>query len=342
MILAIESSCDETALAVVDSKGKVHLNCCLSQIALHQKYGGVVPELASRAHFEALEEFSKKIHDAGIQAEQISSVAATMGPGLVGPLLVGSSFARGLAAAWNKPFIGVHHLRAHVASALLDEKLTGDQTLKEASQNVFPSLVLLVSGGHCMLLKVDTDLSCEILKNTSDDAAGECFDKCAKLIGLPYPGGPSIEAESAKCIGAEQIKLAQEWAAKLPRPKSAAGFSFAGLKTAFRLLVEQDERALQNIPSLARALEVTIADTLLGVLSKVADEHDVGRLICCGGVSANLYLRGQLAQWSQNRSWNFFTVPLKYSTDNAVMIAVAAWVQGEKFSVQSVFPRGGL
>lgn len=342
MILALESSCDETALAVVGEDGQVQLNVCLSQISLHQKYGGVVPELASRAHFEALEEFSKAMQSQGIKSDNITAIAATMGPGLVGPLLVGSSFARGLAAAWNKPFIGVHHLRAHVASALLDEKLRGKSTLKELSQKTFPSLVLLVSGGHCMLLKTESDLSCEILKSTSDDAAGECFDKCAKLIGLPYPGGPSIEAESLKCVSADQKTLAQEWASKLPRPKSEAGFSFAGLKTAFRLLVEQDERALKNIPSLARALEITISDTLIAVLNKVAEEHDIGRLICCGGVSANLHLREKLSTWCEKRSWNFFTVPLKYSTDNAVMIAVAAWVQNEKFSVNSVFPRGGL
>lgn len=341
MILAVESSCDETALALVDNKGRVRLNMCISQVALHKKYGGVVPELASRAHFESLDEFTKKIHDEGIQAKDIKAVAATMGPGLVGPLLVGSSFARGLAAAWEKPFIGVHHLRAHVASALLDSK-NSDLTLKEASLRTFPSLVLLVSGGHCMILKVQNDLSCEILKSTSDDAAGECFDKCAKLIGLPYPGGPAIQAEALKCTLPEQIQLANEWTSKLPRPKSSSGFSFAGLKTAFRLLVEQDERARKNIPSLARALEYTVSDTLVSVLDKTADEHEVGRLICCGGVSANLHLRERLTSWCCKREWTFFTVPLEFSTDNAVMIAAAAWVQAEKFSAKGVFARGEL
>lgn len=340
MILAIESSCDETALAVVDNTGKLRMNICLSQIALHKKYGGVVPELASRSHFDSLDEFSKKLKEEGIEAKDITAVAATMGPGLVGPLLVGSSFARGLAAAWDKPFIGVHHLRAHVASSLLDKK-NSDLPLKEAALETFPALVLLVSGGHCMILKVESDLSCEILKSTSDDAAGECFDKCAKLIGLPYPGGPAIQAESQKCHG-ESLQLALEWAAKLPRPKSSSGFSFAGLKTAFRLLVEQDERALKNIPALARALEITVSDTLLSVLDKTADEFEIGKLICCGGVSANLHLREKLNTWASKRAWKFFTVPLEFSTDNAVMIAAAAWVQADKFSAKSVFPRGEL
>ena len=340
MILAIESSCDETALALVDENGEVKFQLCLSQIALHQKYGGVVPELASRSHFEALEEFSAALKKQNISKEDISCVAATMGPGLVGPLLVGSSFARGLASGWGKPFVGVHHLRAHVASALLqnEEKIS----LREKAEKVFPALVLLVSGGHCMVLKANSDLSCEILKSTSDDAAGECFDKCAKLVGLPYPGGPSIQAQSALCTNENQIALAKEWAAKLPRPKSQEGFSFAGLKTAFRLLVEQDERAKQNLPSLSKALEIAISESLLSVLKKVAEEHDLGRLICCGGVSANLHLRSELTHWCQKNKWEFFTVPLKYATDNAVMVATAAWVQSEKLSVKNVFPRGEL
>ncbi|MEZ4814970.1 MAG: tRNA (adenosine(37)-N6)-threonylcarbamoyltransferase complex transferase subunit TsaD [Bdellovibrionota bacterium] len=340
MILAVESSCDETALALVDELGHVHFNICLSQIALHKKYGGVVPELASRSHFDALDVFSEKIAQEKLDISKITAVAATMGPGLIGPLLVGSSFARGLAAAWQKPFIGVHHLRAHVASALLSD--SKGVSLKERAQQIFPSLVLLVSGGHCMLLKVTPSLECEILKTTSDDAAGECFDKCAKLIGLPYPGGPSIQEQSLMCTQPSDIQLAADFASKLPRPKSSVGFSFAGLKTAFRLLVEQDDRARKNIPALSRALEITISDTLLSVLKKVADEHDVGQLICCGGVSANLHLRKDLEHWAKQRDWNLHTVPLAYSTDNAVMIAVAALVQGESLSEETVFPRGHL
>ncbi len=341
MILAVESSCDETALAVVDETGKVRVNLCLSQIALHQKYGGVVPELASRSHFDALNEFTKLLESEKIFASDIRMVAATMGPGLVGPLLVGSSFARGLAAGWSKPFVGVHHLRAHVASSLLDDTLGERKTLVEKAQENFPALVLLVSGGHCMILKAQADLQCEILKSTSDDAAGECFDKCAKLIGLPYPGGPSVQAEAAKCQGAD-LDLAKEWAKKLPRPKSQEGFSFAGLKTAFRLLVEQDQRALKNIPALCRALEVTIADTLILVLDKVAQDEVLGRLVCCGGVSANTYLKSELQNWCNKKQWKFLSVPLKYATDNAVMIAAAAAVQAPSLAENNVFPRGAL
>lgn len=340
MILAVESSCDETALAVVDSFGRVKLNFCLSQISLHKKYGGVVPELASRSHFDGLEELSEKIKASGITKEEITAVAATMGPGLVGPLLVGSSFARGLAAAWDKKFIGVHHLRAHVASALLTD-ISSEDLLGKADK-VFPSLVLLVSGGHCLVLKVEKDLSCEILKTTSDDAAGECFDKCAKLIGLPYPGGPAIQAESQKCTSPDQLSLAHEFSRLLPRPKSESGFSFAGLKTAFRLLVEQDPRAKANIPALSRALEITIADTLLGVLNKVSEVTALERLVCCGGVSANLFLRSKLEQWCLKNNYQFMCAPLEFSTDNAVMIATAAWVQGDQHNSRSVFARGHL
>jgi N6-L-threonylcarbamoyladenine synthase len=341
MILAVESSCDETALAIVDARGEVKLNLCLSQIALHEKYGGVVPELASRSHFDALDEFSKLLKEKNISASDITAVAATMGPGLIGPLLVGSSFARGLASGWGKKFVGVHHLRAHVASALLEENV-GKKSLQEKANELFPSLVLLVSGGHCMILKVQSDLSCEILKSTSDDAAGECFDKCAKLIGLSYPGGPAIEKQSSLCNSPAENALAREWSAKLPRPKSQEGYSFAGLKTAFRLLVEQDERAKKNIPALSRALEISIAESLLIVLEKVGFDQNLPNIICCGGVSANLHLRSELAKSCERNGWKFFTVPLKYSTDNAVMIAAAAWIQSEELSPKTVFARGGL
>jgi len=171
MILAVESSCDETALALVDEFGKIHFNICLSQIALHQKYGGVVPELASRSHFEVLDRLLDFISKNNIQQKDIRAVAATMGPGLIGPLLVGSSFARGLASAWEKPFIGVHHLRGHVASVLLDgsEKIL----LAEKAKNIFPALILLVSGGHCLLLNSDDKLNLDILKTSADLGRGK-------------------------------------------------------------------------------------------------------------------------------------------------------------------------
>jgi N6-L-threonylcarbamoyladenine synthase len=350
MILAFESSCDETAMALVDCHGKVLLNHCLSQIQLHNRYGGVVPELASRSHFDILEELSQRLQKAEkekvFDRSQIHAVASTMGPGLIGPLLVGSNFARGIASGWSKEFKGVHHLRGHLASVLLDPQLEEKYptlTLVEKAQKIFPALVLLVSGGHCLLLLVTPQLEAQILKTTSDDAAGECFDKCAKLMGLPYPGGPAIQKEALLCLSESEKALAREWTAQLPRPRSEEGFSFAGLKTAFRLLLEQDSRSKTNRPALCKALEETIADSLLRVIKNTEDSFEgVKNFICCGGVAANVYLREKLKDWSEKKSLNFHTVPFSYATDNAAMIAVAAWVQSPKLNEAQVFTRGHL
>lgn len=343
MILALESSCDETALAIVDDQAQIHLNVCISQISLHQKYGGVVPELASRFHFDVLDELSGEIRKAltnsSIHISQISAVAATMGPGLVGPLLVGSSFAKGLAASFQKPFVGVHHLRAHVASAVLDKVLKG--SISERAHNIFPAYVLLVSGGHCLLMISDSNLNLKIIKSSSDDAAGECFDKCAKLIGLPYPGGPAIEKEAQKCTTQDDLALAYGWARQLPRPKSSAGFSFAGLKTAFRLLTEQDKKAKQNIPALCKALEIAIINSIVLILKKEIN-GDIKNLICCGGVAANLHLRKELEGLCNQQKMNFYSVPLEFATDNAVMVSLSAMLQSTKVEEKSVFSRGGL
>ena len=350
MILAFESSCDETAMALVDAYGKVVLNCCLSQIELHNRYGGVVPELASRSHFDILEDLSRRLQkaekDKAFDRSQVQAVACTMGPGLIGPLLVGSNFARGIASAWSKDFRGVHHLRGHLASVLLDSQLEEKYpglTLVEKAQKIFPALVLLVSGGHCLLMLVSPQLEARILKTTSDDAAGECFDKCAKLIGLPYPGGPAIQKEALLCTSENEKALSREWAAKLPRPKSEEGFSFAGLKTAFRLLLEKDSRAKTNRPALCKALEETIADSLLRIIKNTDDFFEgVNDFICCGGVAANVYLREKLKNWAEKKSLNFHTVPIAYATDNAAMIAAAAWVQSSKLDEKQVFTRGHL
>jgi N6-L-threonylcarbamoyladenine synthase len=350
MILAFESSCDETAMALVDAHGKVLFNCCLSQIELHNRYGGVVPELASRSHFEILNQLALHLKNAEnekiFDRSQIQAVASTMGPGLIGPLLVGSNFARGIASAWSKEFRGVHHLRGHLASVLFDSQIEERYpglTLAEKAQKIFPALVLLVSGGHCLLMRVTPQLEAHILKTTSDDAAGECFDKCAKLMGLPYPGGPAIQKEALLCLSESEKTLAREWAAQLPRPKSEEGFSFAGLKTAFRLLLEKDSRAQTNRPALCKALEETIADSLLRVIKNTEDSYEsVQSFICCGGVAANVYLREKLKNWAEKNSLNFHTVPYAYATDNAAMIAAAAWVQGSHLNEEKVFTRGHL
>ena len=230
LILAIESSCDETAAALVDAHGSVIGSELVSQISTHNLYGGVVPEVASRAHFEEIDAVVRTlVQKSGIDPlRDLEAVAATMGPGLIGPLLVGVSYARGIAVAWKKPFVGVHHLRGHLASALLEKDPT--RSMRDQLRELSPALVLLASGGHTQLLLLEETFSATSLADTADDAAGECFDKSAKLMGLPYPGGPAIEKLARESSGGERAKA---FASELPKPKSAAGFPFLGSKPPF-------------------------------------------------------------------------------------------------------------
>ena len=345
MILAVESSCDETAVAIVDENARIFLDFKYSQIPLHKEYGGVVPELASRSHFDVLTQLEKAITSASVNIKDIRAIAATTGPGLVGPLLVGSNFALGLAKGWNKPFIGVHHLRGHIASSVMSAGFDPKLSIQERAEILFPTWVLLVSGGHCQVLIAEKDLICKTIKTTSDDAAGECFDKCAKMLGLDYPGGPLIEKYGLLCTS-QQLRQASEWAAALPRPKSAEGFSFSGLKTAFRLLIESlpQENLTDFRPPLCRALEMAVSDSLLSVLKRAYEDHEnpPQNLISCGGVSANLFLRKQLENFCKSYNIKLYLVPLDLSTDNAVMIALAAYLQSDALNLKQVFARARL
>lgn len=335
-ILAIESSCDETAVAVVAESGVVVAEALESQIKIHQTYGGVVPEVASRQHFEVIDRLARRCLESAPEIE-LQAVAATCGPGLIGPLLVGACYGQGFARGRHVPFIGVHHLRGHLASALLGTEASG-ATLRERAQNMFPAAVLLVSGGHTQILEVQPGLHVRKLADTADDAAGECFDKAAKLMGLPYPGGPAIEKLAAELIDADRGRAA-ELRDRLPKPRSEVGFSFSGLKTAFRLMLEK-EPALSGTPMLAWALQERIAGTLLAGLERAFRDQELPpRVLLCGGVAANRRLREVLSKWVQARGAEVGFPPLKYSTDNAAMIAAAAWVQAPQLASSDVAAR---
>ena len=339
LILAIESSCDETAAALVDENGNVLGSRLVSQVETHNLYGGVVPEVASRAHFEEIDAVVRAVvSETKIDRDSIASIAATMGPGLIGPLLVGVSYARGLAVAWNKPFVGVHHLRGHLASPFLERQK--DLSMRQELQNISPALVLLASGGHTQILSLNKNFIATSLADTADDAAGECFDKSAKLMGLGYPGGPAIEALARKSDGGER---ARKLSAELPKPRSAQGFSFSGLKTAIRLKLGADD-SLACDPDFCWAIEQTIAEVFARALKlSYASEVKAGRaprtLILCGGVSANQKLRKLFESFAEARKLEIYLPPLKYCTDNAAMIAAAAWLQNADQNITSVQAR---
>jgi N6-L-threonylcarbamoyladenine synthase len=337
-ILAFESSCDETAIAAVCESGEVLFQNLSSQIETHRLYGGVVPEVASRAHFDVLDDLlQKSLVDLAESGATLVGVAATKGPGLIGPLIVGSACAEGFALGRSLPFQGIHHLRGHVASALLVPSLGGD-TLQERAQNLFPAHVVLVSGGHTQILSVNERLKCRVLAETADDAAGECFDKSAKLMGLPYPGGPEIEKLALRLKEADLLR-AKEFADELPRPRSEEGFSFSGLKTAIRLRLQKSPE-LKDDPAFAWAVQEAITDSLIRGMTRVLKSTPKGessrdRWVFCGGVAANRHLRERLQAWAQQNCTSLHFPPIKYCTDNAAMIAAAAWVQDPSLSMKS-------
>jgi len=342
-ILAIESSCDETALALVSENGVIFSQELLSQIEIHRQYGGVVPEIASRNHFDVIADLGKRVMDyAGQHSIKICGVAATVAPGLVGPLLVGSNYGRGLAAGLNVKFTGVHHLRGHLASVLLS-KTDSNVSLKEKSNEIFPAIVLLVSGGHSQVLQVNANLVAQKIIDTCDDAAGECFDKSAKLMDLPYPGGPEIENLALKILP-DNLNQAQSLSQSLPRPKDKDGnFSFSGLKTAIRLKLENDS-SLKQSPAFCWAIEDAICDTLKRGLKRAllnisTSSHS---LVVCGGVAANKKIRAELELLAKNHNLNLHVPPLSLCTDNAAMIGAAAWVQAPETALDSVKARVGL
>lgn len=312
IVLGIETSCDETAAAVVNGDGRILSHAMLSQMADHQPYGGVVPEIAARAHLDHLDGLvARAMADANVSYDDLDGVAATAGPGLIGGVMVGLMTAKAIALAANKTLLAINHLEAHALTA----RMTNDVQ--------FPFLLLLVSGGHCQILFVRAAGDYDLLGQTIDDAVGEAFDKVAKMIGLPYPGGPEME---------KLLPLADRAAAKqieLPRPMTGrknCDFSFAGLKTAVRQLIGNRELTQQDKANLSLAFHDCVADILLDRLNQALqnfDMVDAKTIVVAGGVAANQYLANKLKAFCAERGFNCVMPPVALCTDNAAMIAWA-------------------
>jgi len=329
-ILGIESSCDDTSAAVM--KEEMILANVVAGQKVHEMYGGVVPELASRAHQQnIIPVVELAIRNAGIRKNEISAVAFTRGPGLLGSLLVGTSFAKGFSLGMNIPLIEVNHLQAHELAIFIRDPSTVKKT------PAFPFLSLLVSGGNSQIILVRDYLDMEIIGQTIDDAAGEAFDKCAKVMGLPYPGGPYID------------KLASEgdperFAFSQPAVQGL-NYSFSGLKTNFLYFLRDRLRENpafieENRADLSASLQKTIVEILLKKLVRAARQTNIREIALCGGVSANSGLRNALIREADKRKWKLYIPEMAYTMDNAAMIAIAGYykyLKGE-FASQKVVP----
>ena len=314
-ILGIESSCDDTSAAVL--RDNVLLSNVIASQEVHRKYGGVIPELASRAHQQNIVPVvDTALREAGIDISQVDAIAFTRGPGLLGSLLVGVSFAKGLSIAHNIPMVEVNHLQGHILSHFID---LPDRQLPHPE---FPFLCLLVSGGHSQIVKVSSPLEMEIIGTTIDDAAGEAFDKCAKVMGLPYPGGPVID-RLAKEGDADAFRFAKPHV-------DGFDYSFSGLKTSFlytlRDEVAQDPDFIEKHKAdLCASLQRTIVDILLDKLVKASKATGIKDIAIAGGVSANSGLRNGIVDEGRRRGWRTFLPEFKFTTDNAAMIAVSGY-----------------
>jgi N6-L-threonylcarbamoyladenine synthase len=329
-ILAIESSCDETAAAVCRD-GIILSNIIASQ-KIHEQYGGVVPELASRAHLQAIVPVvDQALKAANVLLNEIDAFAFTQAPGLIGALLVGTEFAKSLALACNKPLISVHHMQAHVLANLIQ---SSTQTNGVPS---FPFLCLTVSGGHTQIVLCEDYLKMKVIGHTLDDAAGEAFDKSAKILGLPYPGGPLID-KYAKHGNAGKYKF--------PEPKiDGLNFSFSGLKTAILYFVRDEKLknenfVSENIADICASVQSRIVSILLNKLKMAAYETGIKSICIAGGVSANSGLRNSFKELGIKEGWKTFIPPFEYCTDNAAMIAITGYYKylAEIFDDLSIVP----
>jgi len=311
-ILGIESSCDDTSASVI--RDGIMLSNVIAGQEVHSIYGGVVPELASRAHQQnIIPVVDAAIKKAGIQKSEISAIAFTRGPGLLGSLLVGTSFAKGFAQALGIPLVDVNHLQAHVLAHFISQ---GDENEKTPE---FPFLCLLVSGGNSQIVLVRSHFDMEVIGQTIDDAAGEAFDKCAKVMGLPYPGGPHID------------RLAREGnpaAFKFNKPQIPEyNYSFSGLKTSFLYLLRDKEKenpafVSENIHDLSASLQYTVVEVLMNKLRKAAKDLNIKHVALAGGVSANSALREAFQLHAVKYGWQIYIPPFEFTTDNAAMIAI--------------------
>ncbi len=308
-VLGIETSCDETAIAIYDGKQGLLSHVLYSQIPLHADYGGVGPELASRDHVKkTLPLIQQALEQAGLNASDIDGVAYTAGPGLAGALLVGATIGRSLAYAWQKPALAVHHMEGHLLAPMLEE-----------NPPPFPFLALLVSGGHTQLVGVEGIGRYELLGESIDDAAGEAFDKTAKLMGLSYPGGPLL----AKLALAGDSKKY-----KFPRPmtdRPGLDFSFSGLKTSAANMIAKEGNSEQVQADIAASFQQAVVDTLVIKCERALEQTGYQRLVIAGGVSANLSLREQLAVLLKRRGGEVYYPRKEFCTDNGAMIAYAGY-----------------
>lgn len=312
-ILGIETSCDETGIAIYDDEQGIMAHRLYSQIAVHADYGGVVPELASRDHVRKTIPLIKEVlAAANLSPQDLDGIAYTAGPGLVGALLVGCSIGRSLAYGWNLPAVPVHHMEGHLLAPMLEDNVPE-----------FPFVALLVSGGHTMLVRVDGIGHYELLGESVDDAAGEAFDKTAKLLGLDYPGGPALSKMAERGIAGRF---------KLPRPmtdRPGLDFSFSGLKTAAGVLIRKEqaniseEERSQTYADIAHAFQQAVVDTLAIKCKRALIQCNLNRLVIAGGVSANTSLREKLAQTTKKLGGEVFYPRPEFCTDNGAMIAYA-------------------
>ncbi|WP_216823548.1 tRNA (adenosine(37)-N6)-threonylcarbamoyltransferase complex transferase subunit TsaD [Niastella vici] len=320
-ILAIESSCDETSAAIIRD-GEILSNFIANQ-TIHEQYGGVVPELASRAHMQnivpvvnaalqkAASQAGENGNDTAAFLQSVNAIAFTQAPGLIGSLLVGAQFAKSLALALNVPLIAVHHMQAHVLANLIEDP-----------KPVFPFLCLTVSGGHTQIVLCESPLSLKVIGETMDDAAGEAFDKSAKLLGLPYPGGPLID---------KYAKEGNPKRFKFPEPQiPGLGFSFSGLKTAILYFLQENTAANprfveENLADICASIQHRIVSILLNKLKAAALTTGIDQLCIAGGVSANSGLRKAFTELGEQNNWKTFIPAFQYCTDNAAMIAMTAY-----------------
>jgi N6-L-threonylcarbamoyladenine synthase len=313
IILGIESSCDDTSVAILDMadgdmpyEKRILAHQLYTQFTEHEEYGGVVPEIASRAHLERMNPLVEKaLAEAEITLDDIDAFAVTQGPGLLGGLLVAVSYVKSLALATGKPFIGVNHLEGHALTAHLTEGID------------FPYLLLLASGGHCQFMNVKDKGEYETIGATLDDAAGEVFDKVAKMLDMPYPGGPHIEKLALK-------GNPDAYDFPVPLRKNTVEMSFSGLKTAVRMCIRDIPEMTEEIKAdICASFQNTVAKTLVFKAKKALDKTDTKQFVLAGGVAANKYLRASLEEICKKKAVTFYAPPIKLCTDNAVMIAYA-------------------
>lgn len=331
-ILAIESSCDDTAAAILQDN-KVLSNVVANQL-IHSEFGGVVPELASRAHQQNIVPvIDSALKKAGIKKEQLSAVAFTQGPGLMGSLLVGSSFAKSFSMALQIPLIAVNHMHAHILAHFIDEE--------EFDKPTFPFLALTISGGHTQIVVVKDFFDMEIIGQTTDDAVGEAFDKSAKILGLPYPGGPLID---------KYAKLGNPKAFLFTKPRvPGLDFSFSGLKTAILYFVQKNVAANPNFieenrDDICASIQSTIVEILMDKLKLAVKETGINQIAIGGGVSANSGIRTTLKEAEQKYGWKTFIPKFEYTTDNAAMIGIVGYQKylHEKFENSTVVSKARI